>query len=1822
MLSLWVLLFTLWCGFLCPTEQPPSPREELALLATAEDFLLQCWLPGPVEGWNWGNHSVCSMRYQTLLAKNFPLPTWSHDILCYRWPAREFDCSFASSPLGALFDMDDWWEEGEAYIQRAIREGIRDLKEAREEELCDKNRQIAQLQELFREGYSYVSSNGEGELYEIAFGRMSGTPIQEEIELLQKEIRGTEGQIEAYDAYLDYVREIFSSIESSREKRASIQQEYPLLYGTRTWSGEVRSWHKMVTDFIADPIDVITGAFFSEEVDLVLLGTFPIKISRHYNSQNPLKTSLGYGWKSNIQPYLIRQGDLIFAIEGDGTVLAYRYNPRSSRWEVFPEDNPQVTRHPNCATNLFDSYIEKGVLHGSDGSLRIFDGYWLRTWIDARGSSAKFSYNVHGLVSRIQNSNGDFCEFFYNNDDDEDDTREEYLLAISTNDGRWISYGYSPSGDLTRVTAPNGACSTYTYDIEHRILSRKDPDGHLIENVYDAQGRVVQQRSQKITTASLSYGKEKTLVTDPNGHCTTYEIFQNQIHTITDPLGNTTLFSWFLDAHTLFDPKEKRPIPWAQEGGFVRSLHSTMDPRGLVTTYWYDKKGNVSRQVLEGEDCPRQEKEYLYDALSRCKEERIGLQKTISSYDKTFPRLLKKWEKYVEGTLVSSKEWTYNALGQLEKEDLDGAVTLWQYNNRGLPSTSTQKTHTEDPDVAVFYEYDAIGNCTQISSATGIEKRSYDSVGNLCTKKTFSPQGKLLFSMEIEYTLGAKPLIERTLCGEKHFSYDGSGNLLSWEIEGKTHTYSYDIQGNLVTEEDPQQHQTKRTYDPMGRVVSIEREGILSRFSYEKGGLLQSTTSPLGHTTTREYTSNGLLRNISFPDGTTHTLSYDNFGRLTQKEALGRIQHILYDDKTLQKITQEDLLQEIFQFDARGNILTYTDAAGYTYTYTYDGLNRIKTSTTPLGYTTTWQYVGDTTICKTPDGVSTHTRREGDQIVEEFSLNEQGECISRREISYDPLTSTETHLQGDTRTKIHLNAVGLPLSLEKGGERIEYRYDPCGNLVEKIEGNGESTRQVFDAHHQIVEKTLPDNSQIHYEYDPEANLIACHLPNNTTWLASYDSMGRIVQEKLLSAGQSTLETTYSYENGHLLEKKDPHLHTYQYDTRGNLVEERVGTSSRTYTYDERNLLLFAEETKEQELSWLNSWFYPSQERTHIERSYDADRRIRAEKTYRNGSLLHEVQQTWTPTTKTLFINNTPLCAHTYEGNRLLQTQTSHCAISYVYDLAGNLLEKKTPHSHVCLTYKENGLPTHKALSLANTLLEESLSWDLNGKPASYQTPQGHHTITYTQRGQLATFGNTFFQYDQGYLGTGICSASKDRYVPPEGMDPFGRVTLEYLANIPVATLYNEKGEVVVRGEQKLQWDPWGRLIQVTENTTQWNALYDPLGRRIQTFYSSINDTHCTSSVYDPEKEFREIAITIDGNTFGKIYGPQTCDALTDSSGRVLFLEHNLFGQQIARHLGQEAWVSSPSPPYGPTENTQYPSNLASYAETLSWHSQALDPTRLFWFGKRYYDPRCGRFLSPDPLGYPLCLDLYAYAGGDPLCYHDLDGRFLSPIYASIQPSLLEIGTTMLDIWADPRFQGLLQTIGGLGEVSFGASMTIASGGLGVPLGGITTAHGMDHFWTGLQTLLSGNPKNSMTHQLLRNMGGSEQLSRWIDTGIGLSASSGLAMLSRGMKIGSQGSRSAEGIMGRLGWEIKYPYYQDVNHHTTTTIRNRLYSGHALDQMQNRGFVPSVVENAINNGKVFSNKSGTIGYYDSVNNVRVFVNSGNGTVVTVIPGAPR
>ncbi len=71
--------------------------------------------------------------------------------------------------------------------------------------------------------------------------------------------------------------------------------------------------------------------------------------------------------------------------------------------------------------------------------------------------------------------------------------------------------------------------------------------------------------------------------------------------------------------------------------------------------------------------------------------------------------------------------------------------------------------------------------------------------------------------------------------------------------------------------------------------------------------------------------------------------------------------------------------------------------------------------------------------------------------------------------------------------------------------------------------------------------------------------------------------------------------------------------------------------------------------------------------------------------------------------------------------------------------------------------------------------------------------------------------------------------------------------------------------------------------------------------------------------------------------------------------------------------------------------------------------------------------------------------------------------------------------------------------------------------------------------------------------------------------------------------------------------------------TPAMIGGRYYSGHALDRMQRRGYVPSVVEDAIQNGTKVPSYGGASSYYSTSNNMTVIINDATGKVVTVRGG---
>jgi len=1387
---------------------------------------------------------------------------------------------------------------------------------------------------------------------------------------------------------------------------------------------DVRPDHKFFSDSVADPVDVVTGAFYIDEVDLYLPGVFPLEIRRNYSSQNSQPGLFGFGWKLSLNPYLIEEENKLYASEKDGTLIVYRLDEKSKRWVILPEDNPELRNFNKQgiggSANPFHAYIEKAegyILYGVDGSKRVFENMLLKTWSDHAGNTLTFSYD-NERIKQIESSSGGLLGFEYNHNG--------RISEAYAKDGRRISYTYDSRGDLASVTLPNSGTISYDYDHFHRIIRETKPHGRVLENIYDDEGRVRIQRAPvgvmqaMIPNAEFIYNEGSTTVIDAAGSTTEYKYFQKQIYKITDPEGNKTYHSWFIDENTYFDAEIEQILPWNQSGAHPRCLKSSTDKRGLTTNYIYDSKGNAQEIFLVGNDLTGKDessvsKRFRYNDINLCVLEETLNTKTLTTYDITFSRLPKRIEKYTDDTLTYFMDLEYTSHGQLSKENLSGAVTLWEYDERDFPKTKIQKTGTDDPDVVTSFYYNEQGQCIDLISADTVIHNKYDIMGNKYCSTIELKSGKIISTTYARHDFNNETVWQQgdDLNNIVFLDYNAMGLLKATrrqltqangsiaEPSGIAYTlYEYNACGYLIEEVDALGNCTYNNYDALGRVKCTTKEGLSTRFTYETGGLIASITSPSGAITSRQYTTNGLLKSEIYPDGTHALYIYDFFGRPIQETKNNSVQTISYDDATHQVTRTHGDISVTQTFDSRGNIICSKNAAGYSWIKTYDGLNRLKTEMTPNGDITTWNYNDDTIVCTLPSGEKIIQRYEAGALVESQTISQSGNVITHSCYNRYLDKSIIEEIHGDITTTTLKNTQGLPIRIQQGDNVVTHHYDAQGNCIASVDAEGHITHHEYDGLGRLKKKTLPDGAIINYDYDLDSNLNAYHMPGGLTWKCICDSMGRKISEELQSGKQTSQHWEFKYEDGRLKQAIDPlaRIHTYKYDSYSRLIEQSVGKDSRIYTYDSRGLLTSATE----------SGAYTSK----IERSYNASGRITQEKIFLNGKLLQQTEQDWTPSSRSLQIGEHKR-HYDYECGHLKNLSAKDVNLSYEYGKNGSLIRKTTPFTDVDIQYDASAFPQSIDVCLHGNAYQETLNWTPSGKLSTHEStyPESQAaSYSYTSRGFLKSAQDQSYIFDFDMPGRGIRTSAPNRDVLERGLDVFGKIVKENHAKGAYTTGYDAMGQVFSYGKDQLTWDSWGRLIAVTSSTYVWEASYDALGRRLQTNYTPLTDYYLfkrkgksviTTSFYDPEQEFQEIGVVCGDSTFWKLQN-NTCDAIIDSSGDNVTLHHDVVGNLIAVVTSEEIlWNNDYPTPYGPQNTPSHEVTLQSYALSLAWQNKRVDPTGFIWLGARYYDPKGGRFLSPDPISHPACLDLYAYANGDPINNIDPDGRCPSPAYETV-----------------------------------------------------------------------------------------------------------------------------------------------------------------------------------------------------------------------------
>jgi len=510
---------------------------------------------------------------------------------------------------------------------------------------------------------------------------------------------------------------------------------------------------------VGEPVNVTSGEFYEDTVDLALPGPLPLQLRRNYSSLNMQANEFGYGWKMNFNPFLVVASNIIYAAEMDGTVLAYRQT--NNVWKVLPKDNPTLNNSSTygigATANLFNSVLSTNsgtnyVIAAPDGSHRTYQVMsfpvisgtntlsrtrpYLTRWQDAAGNYAVFYYGTNntaddwGQLNRINMANGNTLVFKY-------DFYGRITQAM-TGDGRFVYYQYDNYGDLINVTLPdssqeqfqyqhyaftatNGTTITTNTDSIHLISQDIKPSGRILANAYDNLRRVVSQAStvgtnlvlytnayfsytNNITSLTNQLAAGATRVDDFFHHSTVYYYTNNLITNIVDALNHTTQRVWFPDNAT--------NVP----GFYYRSVQYSVDVRGLTTQNFYDSFGNVTQQVvlgnLTGEGIANQTAtntaSYTTNNLPYIIQDPSGngVQLTYDSTDPYRPiqtvcisgvmPVTTNYYAYTNVAQVSPLGTTNYAYGLRCQEVEGGATNFYQFNGNGFRVQSTSYPATPD----------------------------------------------------------------------------------------------------------------------------------------------------------------------------------------------------------------------------------------------------------------------------------------------------------------------------------------------------------------------------------------------------------------------------------------------------------------------------------------------------------------------------------------------------------------------------------------------------------------------------------------------------------------------------------------------------------------------------------------------------------------------------------------------------------------------------------------------------------------------------------------------------------------------------------------------------------------------------------------------------------------------------------------------------------------------------------------------------------------------------------------------------------------------
>jgi RHS repeat-associated protein len=1257
-----------------------------------------------------------------------------------------------------------------------------------------------------------------------------------------------------------------------------------------------------------NPIHLLSGNKYQQEVDLPALpGVLGIEVIRHYNSLDAHRGLTGANWRLSYEAVLYDFGRNLQIVQADGRRLMFERPAKAGR----------TTNSELCAA-----------ADAADGHVTVeYDAQQQPTyhWRWPDGRVLTFGWGTAG---------------------------GHPLHSIAAASGERLVLAYAPTGELLRITDPQGRSLTLNYDRQRQLQTIITPLG-TVRLQRDALYRLVEVRSdgnaQAGVTRRYHYESERQsnhanaltgislISNDAQGRrseqrLSTYAydsrgraILSTKGHPRQTRNGQSMADTGIEQVNVNYQEPALPNTPKVRDGIAVPTQLGT-----AILTNSLGQKSQIKTAVIAGNfrlieftgpgcaTCPEANKRYEYSARGQ---------------------LVREHALDASGRIMATRHHEYDAQGRTVREGVQsGAATpvRWtqriEYNDERFSQQATlfaRPSVVEGKEHHTRIAYNDKGQVTQVTES---------GLSPVDAKGRPSPQGTpIARTTNYAYTtVQGKSVLVRIdgplPNGPKQSPEDSDITRLEWNEQG-TQITAVTAPMNLVT---------RYERDDAGRMrITLADNGSASHWYYRaEQPLRPSATVRSGIATGYAYNAQGRVAAIADAGGRFITLQYDTAGRLTSvRDAQGFTQTL--------------------QLDAEGKALVaglyepgqdHPLRAAYR---VYDEQQRLKASLLPDGRISTWRY--------------------------DDSTQGQGRLIE--------------HIDGDDVLHLWRRSTAQNASAQidvtpDGLVRASLQSPRAATLA----SNAAAPTRVQDDFGRTVAQRTPDHGSRFTVHDAADRVVLTRQLGTDATLAStteqdHDAAGRLTERRMLDVQGQVIDRVRWQWRGTPLRQVDDtaQTQTFERDSAGRVIQTIV--------------TLKTPEGKPLPSITLRSSHDPltGEPRAH---TLADERELRIERDTATGvarqlTLASSAQwwQLWKPRWSLRAALHGELQDHT-----VLQDISAH------------------PFNGVSSWRHGNGIATARQFDIAGRLTQLNVGAANNAISAqtlAYKTGPRVRGISDDATQQSSAFD---------YNGFGLLKTHADNVKPALQRTALTTTTSSQPAS-PQAIEYDNLGRIALEGSRRYRYNANGQLVEVREQERAVARYrYNHLGQRVSKTVFDQGKPETTYFLWHQQRLVAELSgdghdalrtdtqylYLKDGNKaatpIAKLEAA-TASGNTTGKARLLAVHADHRGQPIAMSDEQQrvVWRSAASVhvnAWGDASTAAATAAAAQQAEmNLSLPGQYRDAeTGLHDNWHRTYNPKTGRYLQPDPLGYPDGPDPYLYAGGDPVNKVDPTGLYEEDVH--------------------------------------------------------------------------------------------------------------------------------------------------------------------------------------------------------------------------------